>query len=270
MNRKGFTLVELLATITILGLIVLIVVPAVSKNVTKSKEKSYENLEKNIITVTKRYLLENSNLLPDENETIKKIELEFLINENLFDTDKLINPLTNEKLDGYVEIKYNINNEEYKYTFKQKNAEIIDISKAYVTHYADIDGNGTPDGIIFADHLTGNTGDGEWTNSDGEYSVPRISSNELKSYTITNEAYNGIFGTKPVVAYDGTSTGSDRFYVLSLTNLNSDDRNTWYNSAYGNMNDYETYTSTDFGSGLDNTNKMISKWNNSGYGEKNP
>ena len=36
--------------------------------------------------------------------------------------------------------------------------------------------------------------------------------------------------------------------------------------TYGNMNDYSTYTSVDFGAGEQNTTKMISKWNSNGYG----
>ena len=42
----------------------------------------------------------------------------------------------------------------------------------------------------------------------------------------------------------------------------------WYDDAYGNMNDYQTATSTSFGSGKQNTKNMIAKWNSSAYGSQ--
>ena len=42
---------------------------------------------------------------------------------------------------------------------------IISKTDAYVGYYADVDGNGTVDGIIYADLAIGNTGDGEWGNN---------------------------------------------------------------------------------------------------------
>ena len=46
MNRRGFSLVELLGTITILGILMLIGVPAVYKYVTKSQKQAYDTLQK--------------------------------------------------------------------------------------------------------------------------------------------------------------------------------------------------------------------------------
>ena len=39
---------------------------------------------------------------------------------------------------------------------------IISKTEAYVGYYADVDADGTVDGIIYADLAIGNTGDGEW------------------------------------------------------------------------------------------------------------
>ena len=43
----------------------------------------------------------------------------------------------------------------------------------------------------------------------------------------------------------------------------------WYDDAYGNMADYASTTSEDFGAGEKNTQTMISKWNSSAYGSQN-
>ena len=43
----------------------------------------------------------------------------------------------------------------------------------------------------------------------------------------------------------------------------------WYYNARGNMGDYATATSKEFGAGRTNTATMIAKWNSSGYGAQN-
>ena len=144
-------------------------------------------------------------------------------------------------------------------------------SQSYVGYYADLNGDRTPDGIIFADLLHGKTGTWSSTNYSTTYTIPTITS--AKSYTISQEKYTeGKFGEKEIITSSGS--GADRFYVMSLTDLNVGGYSTyyWYNSAYGNMSDYSTYTSKDFESGKENTRKMIEKWNlgtNGGYGAQN-
>lgn len=148
----------------------------------------------------------------------------------------------------------------------------ISTTESYVGYYADLNGDGKPEGIIFADLLKGNTeGKSPWGDSDGAYTIPTITS--AKSYKISQEKYTeGKFGEKEIIKASGS--GAERFYVMSLTDLNVGGYSTyyWYNSAYGNMSDYSTYTSKDFGSGKENTRKMIEKWNlgtNGGYGAQN-
>ena len=143
--------------------------------------------------------------------------------------------------------------------------EVISKTESYVGYYADLEGDGTVDGIIYADLAVGNTGDGQWT----DYDIPKVESG-LKDYYISKTDYEGDFGIKDVLS--PTGSGEPRFYVMALSDI---DANThyWYYSAYGNMmNDYDTTTSEDFGTGKANTEAMITKWNNGsdgGYGEQN-
>ena len=147
-------------------------------------------------------------------------------------------------------------------------------SQSYVGYYADVDGDGTVDGIIYADRLIGNTeGKSPWGDSDGAYTIDTITAETAKKYKVSEEDYTNVLGgTNKIITPDGS--GADRFYVMSLTDLNVGGYSAyyWYNSAYGNMSDYSTYTSKDFGSGKENTRKMIEKWNlgtNGGYGVQN-
>lgn len=59
LNNKGFTLVEVLAVIVILGVLATITVPAVSTVIEQNKENSYENLQKSIIAAAKIYISDN-------------------------------------------------------------------------------------------------------------------------------------------------------------------------------------------------------------------
>ena len=143
-------------------------------------------------------------------------------------------------------------------------------STSYVGYYADVDGNGTVDGVIYADLAIG--GSGTWNpsgnssyNSYGTYTIPKGSN--FKKYKVSKSGYSGDFGTKDVLTVS-KSSGNERFYVMALDDVDSS-YHTWYNNAYGNMNDYASTTSTSFGSGKQNTKNMIAKWNSSAYGSQN-
>lgn len=57
MNKNGFTLVELLASITILGILMVLVVPNITSSTNNVKERNYINLKNTIIQSTINYIL---------------------------------------------------------------------------------------------------------------------------------------------------------------------------------------------------------------------
>ena len=61
-NNKGFTLIEILAAIVILGIISTIAVPAVYKYVTKTKDFSYENMYKTVYDAVKNYRIDTNDV----------------------------------------------------------------------------------------------------------------------------------------------------------------------------------------------------------------
>ena len=148
----------------------------------------------------------------------------------------------------------------------------ISKNTSYVGYYADIDADGTVDGVIYADLAVGNQGSGQWNNSNGTYyTIPTVTEG-LKDYYIskTNYKANEGFGTKDVIS--PTGTGKDRFYIMALTDIDGKRNGTyydWYNAAYGKMSDYAATTSRDFGKGKSNTTTMITKWNAPAYGAQN-
>lgn len=129
MNRKGFTLVEVLVVLAILALLLLILVPNVFVLVDKNNKKSCENLIKNIESSAKMYVTNNKYNLGikcyDENkadETTLKIMFEDLVNSGDLTTDssgKITNPVkkTNAEipLTSIVKVTYNCNTKEFDY-----------------------------------------------------------------------------------------------------------------------------------------------------------
>lgn len=148
----------------------------------------------------------------------------------------------------------------------------ISKSTSYVGYYADIDADGTVDGVIYADLAKGDNVEKKWNNdSDSTYTIPTVTEG-LKDYYIskTNYKANEGFGTKDVIS--PTGIGKDRFYIMALTDIDGKRNGTyydWYNAAYSKgMSDYATTTLGDFGKGKSNTTTMISKWNAKAYGDQ--
>ena len=140
-------------------------------------------------------------------------------------------------------------------------ANKISNTESYVGYYADIDGDGTVDGVIYADLAIG--GSGTWNNnswSSYEYSQR---TEGLKSYYVSSDSYTG-FGnqwTKPVLTAIKGSGTQDRFYVMALEDFNPGTLYHWYNSAGGKLDNTISYITNDFGQGKTNTTTMIAEWN---------
>ena len=142
-------------------------------------------------------------------------------------------------------------------------------TKSYVGYYADVNDDKTIDGIIYADMGVENNNSELWHyDQNSSYTIP--TKTNLNNYYISQESYAGKFGTKPVISPIVKGSGNhdkDRFYVMALKDIDgSDDPDRqkrtyydWYNSASNKLD--PKYTSEDFGKGRENTQKMITKWN---------
>ena len=111
----------------------------------------------------------------------------------------------------------NYNEKTATYTVTVNDSTFIEDSG--VGYYADADGDGTPDGIIFTDFKNG--GSGRWGSVNGfggvNYTIPTVTG--LKEYYISQTNYNGPFGTKNVLSARGS--GNARFNVMALSDYSS-------------------------------------------------
>lgn len=118
MNRKGFTLIETLMVIVLIGIISLILVPNVINMINKNKTKSCENLKKNIISATKIYVNENKydlNFTCDNKVYITIATLK----ENGKISDDIKDPKTNIAIsdEEKVEVTFNCTTKQFTYNF---------------------------------------------------------------------------------------------------------------------------------------------------------
>ncbi|MBP3920888.1 MAG: prepilin-type N-terminal cleavage/methylation domain-containing protein [Bacilli bacterium] len=123
MKNKGFTLIELLAAIAILALLAVIVAPKVVKLLNDSEVTLQEQQINTIINATKKYVVENSDLLPEENDQTR-VNISTLIENGVIDNETVIDPKTKEVIDGYVTITYSKEYNQYIYEFSGSDVQV--------------------------------------------------------------------------------------------------------------------------------------------------
>ena len=250
-------------------------------NAAKSEQKQLASLEQELANI----LAEDSQITPPEPDQIPPVVSNITINEVTDSTIKITVTASDEQ-SGLAEsnaYRYYINDEptpreissSNTYTYTGLNAsttynikvEVVDKennsgigiatattdSKSYVGYYADVDRDGSIDGVIYADLLIG--GNGNWNGY--TYTIPV--SSEFKQYEITQDSYTGSFGTGPVIAPVNGSSGNERFYVMALTNGVAGTASFWGSTGTS------VVTKTGFGTGKANTTAMISKAGSSNY-----
>lgn len=78
-NKRGFTIVELLAAIVILGIIMAVAIPAVSRILDRSHEDFYDSLEKQILLAAENYYVDHRGLLPQAIGQQRQVTIQTLI-----------------------------------------------------------------------------------------------------------------------------------------------------------------------------------------------
>ena len=118
MKQKGFTFIELLAIITIMGIILLISVPNITKQLKQNSSNEYNQFTSDLFLATESYITSYMDAFGlNEVGESKKISIERLV-KNGYVKSTTINPKTNEKinLNAYVLVTLN-ENKTYHYTY---------------------------------------------------------------------------------------------------------------------------------------------------------
>ena len=292
--KKGFTLIELLAVIVILAIIALIAVPIVINIINDSKKESLQrSIDLYMDHAQKRITQENMKVKYDpdrcdilENGNIKCYVGEEVIKTSTGEEELKIEMKGQTPESGTITI---VDNKLYYDVVLEGKKYILEVpptpatGEDYRGYYADVDGDGNPDGVIYADLNKASESGARYYNSNGAYTYNKATG-ELNEYTISKEKYTGEkakFGEKEIIKLK-KNKNNPRFYVMALedftteayTDPNDSNNNYpayttyyWYKNAYNRMPSLVKDTSTEFGTGYANTGTMIRIWNNNGEEE---
>lgn len=117
--KKGFTLIELICVITILGLIALIAIPTVNTMINSSKEKALQEQINLIEKTAKNYMTRNYNALPSRDGGSSCVSIEQMKQAGFLSDEDIKNPTDEAKtLTGSVKVVWEKN--KYTYTYSEK------------------------------------------------------------------------------------------------------------------------------------------------------
>ena len=99
LNKKGFTLVELLVVIVILGVIMSIAIPSITSSIERSKDKQKTQIIKLIVSAGELYVDKHKNTVQQG----KSITLDDLIEDGLITKEEMKDPFNEKRtLCGYL------------------------------------------------------------------------------------------------------------------------------------------------------------------------
>lgn len=116
MNKRGLTIVELLAVLVVIGLIAVVIFPVVTSNINDSKDKTMKMQKASIKEAAESYVAENigKKVFLGEN-SVEEISLNTLINEG-FLTGSYKDPIEGKEYD-LINSKVIVTKENSSYTY---------------------------------------------------------------------------------------------------------------------------------------------------------
>lgn len=121
MNKKGFTLVELLGVIVILGIIATITVPLIQRTIIENTEEAYNDQVTSFERAAKNYVASDVYNMTNCQTKICTISLKELQEKGYLQSGDIVNPITDENfdMDNVVDITYDGDTFSYNYDTSQ-------------------------------------------------------------------------------------------------------------------------------------------------------
>lgn len=121
--KRGFTLIEILAVIVILGLISILTVPAIINQLARVKNQSSDVMNEMIKTATNLYLDNHQDSYSKKEGDTYCIPLKTLVNEG-FLTEPIFDPMTDKKYSVSLYVTVDVSkNEILEYNLSEKCSE---------------------------------------------------------------------------------------------------------------------------------------------------
>lgn len=190
--KKGFTLVEMIGAIILLGTLSLLIIPIVNKNIKQSKEKLYINQIEEIKLATEKWAYKNMDLLPsNDDETITVTLLELKKSGDL--PLDIRDPRTNELISNQSTIQIVYKNNMYEYIVNDySNQKDTDIDKYAPTivlngnsvEYVTLNSQYTEKGVIAKDYENNIINDVTIQYQKNDVEVSKIDTSLIGTYTV--------------------------------------------------------------------------------------
>ena len=159
MNKKGFTLVELLGVLVVLSVILMIAFPLITTYINKTKQKSYDTQMEIIMTGLKNYAIEHKEVLPVNDADYVTFTLGQLKSLGIVN-NSVVNPLDGKEIDDSMEFKIIKNGSKYTYQIVEssilsrddKNHTPYITLNGHILNYIDVDSTYTELGASATDY----------------------------------------------------------------------------------------------------------------------
>lgn len=204
LNKRGFTMVELLATIVIIGILGTVGVVGVTKSIKSAKDRYYVAQNKLFISAAQTYFTDNKSRLPMKSGTFKQVTLETLTNSNYI--EKMVDYNKSEyNKDSYVTVtKLGLNMYSYE-------GNLID-SKKTVQKYKESGENDAKvtfriDGTIFSHTVT------KYTNGKKDVYITINDDDGIAGYIISITKSNKTVNEMDYIEAGGATNASNRITI---------------------------------------------------------
>lgn len=233
LKARGFTLIELIATIALLAIIVLISFVSVNAIINKNKERQYENLKSSIKIAAKQYASENKYSDEFSNKTTVVIPLSKLV-DNGYLSSPVIDPYTNKPIGDLSSIVI---------TLYISNGEVTNLEISGMPEHGENSNNPEIDnqGEIVNNDDNGNDNNDNNNNNGGN--------NNTKTYKLTLSCHSDL---NPKVNYNNCWIDGDNTKILEIQanatiNLNDMMCSCYQGVSHVGWADKETMTLYEFG-----------------------
>ena len=131
--RRGFTLIELITTLVVMGIIVLITIPMLYQGLINSRQQLYNEQITKLLQAGKNWGLKNPDDLPKNNGEYLFMSPKDLAKLGFVDSEEIIDPRDNSEIKGCIVVK----KENDKYDYKYEEANCSSIKGEYLIKFDD-------------------------------------------------------------------------------------------------------------------------------------
>ncbi len=117
-KNQGFTLIEVMVMTVLAILLTLYTLPKILRLLDTSKDELYKNQVRTIEKAAKDYYLKEIDELPTEKKDARFLTIKELVDHHDLDTEEILDPRTNERMNGCVMVKPA--GKDYQYTYVEK------------------------------------------------------------------------------------------------------------------------------------------------------